>query len=180
MSWKREPLEEDELEQLTEAAASRDLAHDFTGRTLAYTGLRANEFAHMTEEWVDWQNEQVRVPTDQDGWTPKTRHAVRTIPVREPSALRVMRDFFKRDEDVDVTRQAVTKHVKTVAADTEIRKKVTPHVLRHTYGTLIAARGATPQFIRQTMGHADLSSADAYIQYSGKQLGEEADEVWRW
>jgi len=72
----------------------------------------------------------------------------------------------------------VTYRVTRVAAATEIRKKTTPHVLRHTYGTLIAARGATPQYIRQTMGHADLSSANDYLQYAGTQLDAEAEELW--
>jgi len=178
MAWKREPLEPNEVDQLLDAASNYSLRHDFTCRTLTYTGLRANEFAHLREDWIDWQNEQLRVPNEQDAWTPKTSHAVRTIPIREPSALRVMREFFKRNEAVDISRQAVTKRVKTVAAQTDLRKKVTPHVLRHTYGTLIAARGATPQYIRQTMGHADLSSANPYLRYSGAQLGEEADDLW--
>ncbi|MWG34152.1 tyrosine-type recombinase/integrase [Halomarina oriensis] len=179
MAWKREPLEETELDELLTAAERHSLRHEMTCRTLAYTGLRANEFAHMTEEWVDWQNEQIRVPPEQSGWTPKTAHAVRTIPVREPAALRTLRDYFKRHEKIGVSRQAITKRVKAVAADTELRKKVTPHVLRHTYGTLIAARGATPQYIRQTMGHADLSSANAYIQFTGSQLNEEANVIWK-
>lgn len=171
-------MNEEEAALLLDSASDRSLEHDFTCRTLTYTGLRANEFAHMDESWVDWQGENIRVPSEHDGWTPKTEHACRTIPVREPSAIRVIRDFFKWNESVGVSRQAITKRVKVVAEDTDIRKKVTPHVLRHTYGTMIASRGATPQFIRQTMGHADLSSANTYIQYSGKQLGNEADKLW--
>mgnify|MGYP000513049313 CR=1 FL=1 len=67
------------------------------------------------------------------------------------------------------------ERVVRVAERTDLRKRVTPHVLRHTYGTLIARNGATAQYIRQTMGHADLSSANAYIEFTGRQL---ADEVW--
>jgi integrase/recombinase XerD len=179
MGWKREPLREEELDELLEAAARHGLVYDFTVRTLAHTGLRAAEFAHLTSDWIDWQGEKLRVPPEtDDGWTPKTDHAVRTIPLKEPETFRVMREFFKRHEAVDVTRQAVRNRVVKVARDTEIMKKVTPHVLRHTYGTLIAARGATPQYIRQTMGHADLSSANNYLQYAGTQLDSEAEELW--
>ena len=178
MAWTREPLEEHELDQLISAASERDLKHEFTVRILAYTGLRADELAHMTEDWVDWQNEQIRVPPSQDDWSPKTDHAARTIPVREPATVRVLREFFKRRDSVDVTRKAIYERVVRVADDTDLRKKVTPHALRHTYGTLIAANGASAQYIRQTMGHADLSSANDYIKFSGKQLADEADDVW--
>lgn len=44
--WKREPLD-DELSQVLDAT-EYDLPHDVTVRTLADTGLRANEFAHLT------------------------------------------------------------------------------------------------------------------------------------
>lgn len=178
MSWKREPLDDDELGELLDAAANYDLKHDVTVRTLAYTGLRANEFAHLKSDWIDWQNEFVRVPPEEDGWTPKNDNAVRTIPVRDPDALRVLREFLKRNDGVGVTRKAVHDRVTKIAAKTEIRKKVTPHVLRHTYGTMIARKGASPQYIRQTMGHADLSSANTYLQYTGQQLDAEADELW--
>lgn len=176
--WKREPLEESELDQLLEAASTHPLRYDMTVRVLAHTGMRADEFAHMTSDWVDWQGEHVRVPPEEGEWTPKSRHAARTIPVKDTDTLRVMREFFKRHEAVGVSRQTVTARVKAVASETGLKKKVTPHVLRHTYGTLIASRGATPQYIRQTMGHADLSSANNYLRYSGVQLDEEATDLW--
>lgn len=178
MSWKREPLDDDELAQLLDAAAGMDLDHEFTVRTLAHTGLRADEFAHLTSNWLDWQNEQIRVPGEQDDWTPKTVDAARTIPVRDPDTLRVLREFFKRNEAVGVTRKAIYERVVRVAERTALRRRVTPHVLRHIYGTLIARNGATAQYIRQTMGHADLSSANDYIEYTGRQLADEADDVW--
>jgi integrase/recombinase XerD len=176
--WKREPLESEELDELVEVTSSMTLNHEFTVRTLSYTGLRANELAHMVSDWMDWQGERVRVPSEQDGWTPKSDSAARTIPIKDTDTLRVMREFFKRNEAVGVSRQSITNRVKAVAEETDIKKKVTPHVLRHTYGTMIASKGATPQYIRQTMGHADLSSANNYLQYSGVQLDGEAEELW--
>jgi integrase len=68
--WKRKPLEDDDLDELLEAAEQYGLKHDVTFRTLADTGLRANEFGHLTADWIDWQNEQVRVPPEEDIWMP--------------------------------------------------------------------------------------------------------------
>jgi len=173
--WQREPLADAELEQLLSTAASIGLVHDFTARTLAYTGMRASELAQMQSDWVDWQSELVRIPPTADL---KSRDAARTIPVKDTDAIRVMREYFKRNEDVGVSRQTIYNRIRTVAEATDLKKKVTPHVLRHTYGTMIARRGATPQYIRQTMGHADLSSANNYLQYTGVQLEEEARDLF--
>lgn len=197
MSWKREPLLEDELETLLEVADELDLDHKVTIRTLAHTGLRADEFAHMTAEWIDWQGDALRVPAFEECicsnckvkaadrgididqmWQPKTDHSVRTIPLKQPDTIRALRHYFSHHEAIGVTRQTIANRIDRAAREADIQKRVTPHVLRHTYGTLIAARGATPQYIRQTMGHADLSSANPYLQYAGSQLNAEAEELW--
>lgn len=178
MAWKREPLTEEELGELLEAVDDEDLTHQVTIYALAHTGLRANELAHMREDWVEWQSDRLRVPAEEGGWTPKTEHSVRTIPLKHPPTTRRLRDYYSYSSTYDATRQTVCNRVKRVAADVGLKKKVSPHVLRHTYGTMIAARGATPQYIRQTMGHADLSSANDYLQYAGSQLDAEAEELW--
>lgn len=197
MAWKREPLLEEELEELLAAADENDLAHQVTIYTLAHTGLRADELAHLTEEWMDWQQDRLRVPmhdgcdcsgcrskaTENDWaleelWRPKTEHGARTIPVKHPGTIRRLRDFCSYNSEYGATRQTVGNRVKRVASEADLKKKVTPHVLRHTYGTLIATRGATPQYIRQTMGHSDLSAANDYLQYAGSQLDAEAEELW--
>lgn len=178
MSWKREPLEDNETEELIDAAAERSLQDEFIIRVLCHTGLRAGEFAEMRSTWVNWQREELRVPLEQDDWSPKTESGARTIPVVDPDTLRVMREWFKRNDATNMSRATVYRHVVDVAADTGIQKKVTPHVLRHTYGTTIAHRGASAAFIRDTMGHADISSSQKYIKFSGRRLQEEAKEVW--
>jgi integrase/recombinase XerD len=43
---------------------------------------------------------------------------------------------------------------------------------------MIARKGASLQYIRRTMGHADLSSANTYLQYTGQQLDAEANELF--
>ena len=173
--WQRKPLDDEQLDRLIDTAEGLGSKYEFTIRVLAYTGLRANEFSQMTSDWVDFQGEKIRVPKGADV---KSRHAVRTIPIKDPDTYRILRDYFKLNDAVGVTRQAITNRVKKVAENANIKQKVTPHVLRHTYGSMIARRGATAQYIRQTMGHADLSSANNYLQYTGNQLDEEAEELF--
>lgn len=178
MSWEREPLEQDELDQLIKTSEHDSLKSEFIIRTLAHTGLRVGEFCELRPDWIEWQRDLLRVPSNQDGWTPKTTASARTIPVKQPDTLRTMREFFKRNDAVGMHRTTVTRRVKSVAAKTSIQKKVTPHVLRHTYGTLLAARGASTQYIRQTMGHATIQSSEQYLKYSGSQLLDEAEDLW--
>ena len=77
-----------------------------------------------------------------------------------------------------MSRTTIWRRVTEIAEQTSISKKITPHVLRHTYGTSIAARGATAQYIKQTMGHENLQTSQQYIRYSGQRVQQEADRVW--
>jgi len=176
--WDREPLEPAELKELISIAEVDSLTNEFIIRTLAHTGLRVGEFVEMRSSWMEWQRDLLRVPKEQDGWSPKSSAGARTIPVKEPDTRRIIREYMKRNDSVDMHRSTVTRRVKSLAEETTIQKKITPHVLRHTYGTLLAANGASTQYIRQTMGHATIESSEQYLQYSGSQLLEEADDLW--
>lgn len=177
--WKREPLlPDDEIPTLLEASEQFDLTHQVTIYTLIHTGMRADELAHLRDDWIDWQAERLRIPTESGDWTPKTKHSVRTIPIKHPPTIRRLRDYFGYHAEYEGTRQTVYNRVKRVADTADLRKKVTPHVLRHTYGNLIASKGASEQYIKQTMGHASLASSTPYIQFAGRQLDDEANELW--
>lgn len=116
---------------------------------------------------VTWVADLERMPPEQEGGIPQNSNAVRTISIKDPDALGVLREFLKRNDGVNVARKTIHDRVTKIAEKTDSRKKVTPHVLRHTYGTMIARKGASPQYIRQMMGHADLSNANTYLQPSG-------------
>jgi len=175
-----------------------DLKYDLTVRALVFTGLRSAELAHMREGWVTWQEERLRVPAHEpcecsdcrskaaqaegddlvEWWKPKTPAGARTIPVKDTTTLRVMREYFKRNREYSATRQTVTNRVDAVAEQTGLRTNVMPHRLRHSYGTMIAANGADSQYIRQTMGHEDISSSGWYLKYAGAQLDAQAEDIF--
>jgi len=77
-----------------------------------------------------------------------------------------------------MSRTTIWRRVTDVAEQATISKKISPHVLRHTYGTMIASEGASAQFIKQTMGHTNLSTSQQYIEYSGRRIHQEADAIW--
>lgn len=190
--WERQPLEKEELHELLTVAIDHDPVHSFTTQVLAYTGMRASELSHLQEDWIDYQEELIRVPASSiclrsccdNEWTPKTEAGARTIPVREDlielntDVWGSIRDVFKWRSNIRTSRQTIGNRIDRIESETDIKKPVTPHVLRHTYGTLLAERGASVEYIKQTMGHARLSSADTYIQYSGRRLSDEADRLF--
>jgi len=179
--WTREPLEDFEAQILRKQATSMSDEHELIIKTLLHTGMRADEFAHLRSSWLGQQQEEIRiqvVDTDNEQWSPKSEAGVRVVPLRDPDVIRLLNKHFKRQRTIDISRTTIWRRVTEVAEQTSIDKKVSPHVLRHTYGTRIAANGASAQFIKQTMGHTDLSTSQQYIEYSGRRIHREADEIW--
>jgi Site-specific recombinase XerD len=176
-TWKREPLEDYEVDELIDQAASMSGDHELVIRVLLHTGMRAAEFEHMQSDWVNWRKEEIRIQPTGD-WTPKSEAGNRVIPLRDPDVKRLLNDHFSRHDSIDLSRTTIWRRTTEVADETSITKKVTPHVLRHTYGTMIASEGASAQFLKQTMGHTNLSTSQQYIEYSGRRIHQEADQIW--
>jgi len=175
--WKREPLEDFEVDALIEQSASMTDEHELIIRTLIHTGMRADELAHMRSDWLNWRKGEIRIQPAGD-WTPKSDAGHRVIPLRDPDVKRLLNQRFSTQSDIGMSRTTIWRRVTDVADETTIAKKISPHVLRHTYGTMIASEGASAQFIKQTMGHTNLATSQQYIEYSGRRIHQEADAIW--
>lgn len=212
----RNPYDRDHFEEILEAASGKSLEVEFTVRVLCHSGMRAAELAHMTEDWMDWHNEQIQVPAHQDcecsdcrskarqraetilesgdagdedeamemalaeRWRPKSEAGERAIPVSNPKTQRVMREFFKLHDSYDATRQTIWRRVSKLEDDVSFDEELKPHRLRHTFGSLVAYRldEWDPFYIKQVMGHKDISSSQDYIHYTGQQLNEKHQGIF--
>jgi len=194
-SWNREPLEDHELDELLEAADEHGDALDrVLIYTLAHTGMRANALAHLQEDWIDWQDRTIRIPSEMDCprdctecnknkpegvFTPKTLPAgARTIPLPDRNTVKLLDNYLNLETSIGVSRQTIYRRVTGIAKETSITKKVTPHVLRHTYGTMLAAKDFSAAEIKSVMGHEHLSTSEQYIEYSGRRLKDAFERKW--
>ena len=49
----------------------------------------------------------------------------------------------------------------------------TPHCLRHTYASLLLARGTPPQFVRDQLGHSSIgTTVDLYGSFRSRRLAD--------
>lgn len=76
-----------------------------------------------------------------------------------------------------LTRQGLWLIVKEYAAAAGIERKVTPHVLRHSFATHMLDGGAGLREVQQLLGHANISSTQVYTKVSTRRKREAYDKA---
>lgn len=126
-------------------------------RFLALTGLRIGEALAMTADDIDLEkrtitvNKALSLVTLEIG-TPKTETSNRTIHIQEellPLAEEILPDCFK-----GIEYRAYTKYLNRITLKV-VGRSLSPHSLRHTHISLLAAQGVPLDVISHRCGHSD-------------------------
>ncbi|MDH4126837.1 MAG: site-specific tyrosine recombinase XerD [Gammaproteobacteria bacterium] len=176
-------LSEDEVEALLLAPNTDEpLGHrDRTMLELLYaTGLRVSELINLKQSQVNFNQGVIRIVGKGD--------RERLIPLGE-EAQRWLRDFIdgprmeillERQTDYlfptrrgdRMTRQAFWHIIKRYAEKAGVRKKMSPHSLRHAFATHLLNRGADLRVVQLLLGHSDLSTTQIYTHVARERLKE--------
>lgn len=69
-----------------------------------------------------------------------------------------------------LTPRSIERIVKYYAIKAGISKKVTPHVLRHSFATDLLSNGADIRSVQMMLGHANIATTQVYTHVTDKQL----------
>jgi len=174
---KENALTDSEIEGLLNACTTPE--DKFVVISLIYSGMRVSEFTHMKKEWIDWQEETINVPPQSESWKPKTKTAIRSIPIIHEIRLKeALRGYFAMHDSVKWTRVGVWSKIKRLARKAGIPHKVHPHALRATAATLFAHAGLSAPTVQYILGWSQLKTAEHYVQSSKKRAMEEVKKVY--
>ena len=76
-----------------------------------------------------------------------------------------------------VVVQVYNRSLKAVAEMAKIRKRVTSHVARHTFATLMLSKGAKIENVSKMLGHTDIKMTQRYAKVLAKDVFAEFDKL---
>lgn len=169
-------LEEDEVELLISSA---ETLRDKLIITLLYTtGLRVSELVTLKKSDVDLQDCTVRVL----GKGGKERYVYFPRKIRE--TLKKYMDSVKGEwlfpsrGGGHIHYTTVERMIRKAAKKAGIKKRVTPHVLRHTFATRSLEKGMDIREIQELLGHSNLNTTQVYAHVSRRRLKRDYERIW--
>jgi len=166
-TYKREPLEENEIVALKKAC--KTFEEGLIVNVLLDTGMRVSELAGLKEENVAWQRNCINIIGKGD--------KRRVIPMSNEVRF-YLTQCFSKEQRMPVAMRTIQKYVKVVAERARIHKKVSPHVLRHTFAVTYLHRGGNLRALQAILGHSSITTTDIYLNYSGARVIEDFEKVW--
>jgi integrase/recombinase XerD len=134
--------------------------------TMLYsTGLRVSELLKLEVKNIDLINRTIRVrgKGDKDRiviFDNTTKKLIKKYLTYQPEEIKYL---FQTRTGESLTPRYIQVEIKTYAKLAGIDKKVTPHILRHSFATHLLNQGCNIRIIQQLLGHSSLSTTQIYL-----------------
>jgi len=178
-----QPLTNDELVRFLKAPDQSRWAQwrDYVIMVLVLdTGMRLNEVCSVEKSEVDFVQKRIKLPASKN----KNRKS-RILPLSNET-VRLLRQLIKETEQTFDTTYVFTTNYGEPLSDKTIQKafdkyaekaklgrNVSPHILRHNFGTMAAESGMSIFHLQKIMGHADIVTTRKYVQLSEDSIVDE-------
>lgn len=136
--------------------------------TLYSTGCRLSEISELNKSNIDWQNRTISV------WGKGDKERLVFFSAR--TAIYLQKYLDSRSDDCDalfiterrpyrrMSNRAIQREVSNVGERANLGKSIHPHVLRHTFATLMLNKGCPMSVVQELLGHDDLATTQTYAK----------------
>lgn len=171
------------LDQVTDASSPADLRDRAIVELLYAGGLRVSEVTNLDVDQINFDNSTIRVL----GKGSKER----IVPIYD-AAMDAVADYYAlgrprlgKIQDPDamflnargtrITRQGLWLRLKQIAFDAGITRKITPHMLRHSFASHLLKGGASLRHVQELLGHENIATTQIYTHLTSEHIRREYD-----
>lgn len=161
-----------------DVAAMIDLTENLKTRAIIATmysaGLRLDECCHLKVSDIDSKRMTILV----NGKGQKQR-----LGLLSTMTLEILRTYYRRyrpsqwlfegrKPENHLTRRALAELIHIAGLRAGIKRRVSPHMLRHSFATHLLERGESLLVIQRLLGHVNVSTTAMYTHVSNRMLQE--------
>jgi integrase/recombinase XerD len=143
------------------------------------TGARVSEIANLKAENINLSTGVLKI----NGKGRKER----VIQICNQETLKILRDYYhfwkKRIISSEgffllnrlgnnLSEQSIRNTVKHISTDAGIQKRITPHVFRHTFATLLLEKDVDIKYIQSLLGHSSIMTTQIYTHVNSEKQRE--------
>jgi integrase/recombinase XerD len=142
------------------------------------TGMRVSELTHLPTQQVNLEGGYVLLygKGSKERVVPLGSEAMKWVAhyLQEArGALSKGREsafLFINRSGKEMSRQGFWKNLKDYAKKAGLHKRITPHLLRHSFASHLLERGADLRSVQMMLGHVDISTTQIYTHVTGEKL----------
>ncbi len=139
-----------------------------------YAGLRLDEARNIKWGDIDFERDIIHLKTAKGS---KQRTIFLHPKIKQMLQIYGLKDgfIFVSVNGGKYSKRTIQQIVKKAAKRAGIKKKTTPHTLRHSFATHLLEGGADIRHIQKLLGHADLKTTQIYTHVANKDIKKLAD-----
>ncbi len=154
-----------------------NLKHKLVIMFLYYAGLRLDEARNINWQDIDFNREVIHLKTAKGD-----KERVVFLHQKLISALKIYGTkqegvIFLSQRNSRYNKRTIQQIIKSSSKKAGIKKKVTPHTLRHSFATHLLESGADIRYIQHLLGHKDLKTTQVYTHVANKDIKKLANLI---
>ena len=147
--------------------STNNIKHNLILKMLYGCGLRVGEIVNLKQEEINFSEKLIHI---------KLAKGKRDRFVKIPESLMIELEsycklnnsniLFPSNRGGKLTKKTIGKVVENAVKRAGIKKRVYPHLLRHSFATHLLENGTDLRIIQKLLGHSDIKTTQIYTQIS--------------